>query len=322
MPPDAPRPPWSVMIPAYNATDTLPETLGSVLAQDPGPDAMQVEVVDDHSTQGDCAALVERIGRGRVAYHLQPRNLGVSGNLTDCIRRARGHLVHLLHADDLVEPEFYARMHRPFKADPRVGAAFCRHAFIDSDGRRISLSPLERLESGVLEHGASRLAEEQRIMTPAMVVRRAVYEDLGGFDDRLVCAEDWEMWVRIAARYPVWYEAEPLARYRMHDDSNTGRHFRTGEDMRYTALAIDLFLEYLPREIAAEVGPKARRTYAVSALRNAELLLRRQDRIGAAAQLREALRLSRKPAVLAQAGRLVLSCGASLLRRSHASSSK
>ena len=43
-------------------------------------------------------------------------------------------------------------------------------------------------------------------MTPCIVVRRSVYEELGGFDDRLACAEDWEMWVRVAARFPVYYE--------------------------------------------------------------------------------------------------------------------
>ena len=82
-------------------------------------------------------------------------------------------------------------------------------------------------------------------MTPSIVVRRDVYEALGGFDDRLRCSEDWEMWVRIAARYPVWYETEPLALYRMHANSNTGRHVRTAEDIRYTREAIDLF-EALP----------------------------------------------------------------------------
>ena len=303
------------MIPAYNAADTLAQTLASVLAQDPGPATMQIEVVDDASTQGDCGAVVARLGRGRVAFHRQVRNLGATGNFTDCIRRARGHLVHLLHADDLVEPGFYARMHRAFEPDPKVGAAFCRHFFIDAAGRELSLSPVERRESGILDQAARRLAEEQRIMAPAMVVRRDVYEELGGFDDRLACAEDWEMWVRIAAQYPVWYETEPLARYRMHDNSNTGRHLRSGEDMHYTAMAIALFLEHLPRDLAASVGPKARRTYALSALRSAGLLLQRRDWIGATAQIREALRLSRRPVVLAKAGRLLLAGGASILTR-------
>lgn len=292
------------MIPAYNAIATLPETLASVLAQDPGPAAMQIEVVDDCSTQDDPRPLVERIGRGRVGFFQQPHNLGVSGNLTACIRRARGWLVHLLHADDLVRDGFYTRMQRAFDREPAIGAAFCRHHFIDTGGGSLSLSPLERRESGLLENAAERLAEEQRIMTPAMVVRRSVYEALGGFDDRLVCAEDWEMWVRTAARYPIWYETEPLAEYRMHDDSHTGRHLRTAKDIRFTGLAITLFAEYLPPDMARRLVPKTRQTYALAALRSAETLLRRNDPVGAAAQAREALRLSRSRAVIARAARL------------------
>ncbi|HZG65515.1 MAG TPA: glycosyltransferase, partial [Herpetosiphonaceae bacterium] len=61
----APRPLWSVMIPTYNCARYLRGTLESVLAQDPGPDHMQIEVVDDGS-QDDPAAVVAEVGRGRV----------------------------------------------------------------------------------------------------------------------------------------------------------------------------------------------------------------------------------------------------------------
>jgi hypothetical protein len=136
-------------------------------------------------------------------------------------------------------------------------------------------------------------------MTPSIVVRRDVYEALGGFDDRLRCSEDWEMWVRIAARYPVWYEKEPLALYRMHANSNTGRHVRTAEDIRYTREAIDLFEAHLPSARAAQIVRKAKERYALAAIRTAKSLLATRDLDAARAQLAEALRLSRSPRVLA-----------------------
>lgn len=310
------------MIPAYNAVPTLADTLDSVLGQDPGPGAMQIEVVDDCSTQKGMKDLVKRISGGRIEYVRQPRNLGVAGNLNACIRRARGTLVHLLHADDLVMPGFYERMRLAFEAEPGIGAAFCRHEFVDGDGRVLSLSPLERDEPGVLDRAAERLAVEQRIMTPSIAVRRSVYENLGGFDERLVCAEDWEMWVRIAARYPIWYEPEPLACYRMHDESNTGRHRRSAEDVRYTGMAIALFAGHLSPELAARVIPLARATYARAALRTADALLERGDRAGAAAQLREALRLSRSRTVLVDAIRLGRRACLRVLRRAYARSAR
>src|SRR5215204_402078 len=94
------RPLWSVMIPSYNCARSLPETLESVLLQDPGPRAMQIEVVDDCSTEGDPEALVMELGRGRVSYFRQPENIGHSRNFNTCLQRSRGHLVHLLHGDD------------------------------------------------------------------------------------------------------------------------------------------------------------------------------------------------------------------------------
>jgi len=293
------RPAWSVMIPTYHCARYLGETLRSVLAQDPGPDAMQIEVIDDHSTQDDPESVVREVGRGRVAFFRQPANVGITRNFATCIARSRGQLVHLLHGDDMVRDGFYASLQSAFDVDRSIGAAFCRQIFVDGNGDWIGLSPLEQPRSGRLEGALEWLATEQRIMTPSIVVRRNVYEALGSFDDRLRCSEDWEMWVRIASRYPVWYEKEPLALYRMHANSNTGRHVRTAEDIRYTREAIDLFQAHLPPARAADIVRTAKQRYALAAIRTARPLLATRDLDAARAQLAEALRLSRSPRVLA-----------------------
>jgi glycosyltransferase involved in cell wall biosynthesis len=304
VPEGEPRPLWSVMVPTFSCADLLAQTLASVLAQDQGPERMEIEVVDDHSTRDDPRAVVDAVGRGRVSFFRQPQNQGTVGNLNTCLARSRGRLVHLLHGDDAVREGFYSRMQRAFDKDPEIGAAFCRQIFVDGAGRWLSISTLEQLEAGRLTDQICRLASEQRIMTPSIVVRRDVYERLGGFDRRLICAEDWEMWVRIAATYPIAYDTEPLALYRLHDNSNTGRHIRTAEDIRYTRYAIDLFATYLPPDIAPGTTKKARRTYALSALRMADSLLAR-DPPAAAAQIKEAIKLSRSRSIILRAVRLL-----------------
>lgn len=278
------------MIPTYNCARFLRQTLESVLAQDPGPDVMQIEVVDDGSTD-DPEAIVRAVAPGRVAFFKQTANVGHIRNFETCLNRARGHVVHLLHGDDYVLDGFYARLGRGLEAHPEAGAAFCRQFYVGETGRRGETAPLERDESGILDDWLRRIAVEQRILTPSIVVRRSVYERLGGFDDRLVCAEDWEMWVRIAAHYPFWYEVEPLAAYRMHDASNTGRHVADGGNFFYTRMAIEIFTAYLPEREAAALARAARHTYAKSALETARALLRKRSLAGAAAHVREALRL-------------------------------
>jgi glycosyltransferase involved in cell wall biosynthesis len=75
------RPLWSVMIPTYNCAHFLRRTLESVLDQDPGPDFMQIEVVDDCSTADDPRTVVDQIGCGRVGFYRKPQNEGAIKNV-------------------------------------------------------------------------------------------------------------------------------------------------------------------------------------------------------------------------------------------------
>ena len=304
-----PRPFWSVMIPTYHCARFLRQTLESVLAQDPGPEVMQIEVVDDDSALDDPESVVAEVGQGRVTFYRQPQNVGHTKNFETCLKRARGKVIHLLHGDDYILNGFYHKLHQAFETQPGIGAAFCRQIFMDAAGNWEAYSPLEQPESGILNNGLEHLALEQRIMTPSIVVRRDVYERLGGFDSRLVCSEDWEMWVRIASRYPIWYQTEPLAAYRMHFASNTGRHVRNGDDMRFTRMAIEIFKSYLPQEKAEEISRKAREIYALSALDMAYSLFLKGDLTATAAQAREAISLSSSPKVMQRIGGFLLRAG-------------
>lgn len=299
------RPTWSVMIPTYNCARFLAECLRSVLDQAPGPDEMQIEVIDDGSSD-DVEAVVRAVAGDRVIFHRQPHNVGHIRNFATCLSRSRGRYVHLLHGDDRVEPGFYAALQEGFESSPEIGAAFCRHRFIDAEGRELSIPDVEQPEAGLLAGGVERLAEEQRIMTPSIVVRREAYEELGGFDPRLACAEDWEMWVRIAAHYPVWYEPSVLSGYRMHQASNSGRHFRMAEELGYTRRAIKIFADYLPPPRARAIVRRARLTYADTALNNARKFARSGDRRGMRAHLMEAIKMSSSPTVLRRAAGIAL----------------
>ncbi|HEV2149873.1 MAG TPA: glycosyltransferase [Longimicrobiaceae bacterium] len=295
----APRPLWSVMIPTFNCARYLARTLESVLAQDPGPERMQIEVVDDCSSLDDPAAVAREVGGGRVGFFRHPANVGQVANFNACLRRSRGRLVHLLHGDDSVRPGFYERMASAFEAEPAVGAAFCRYLVMDEEDRWIHVAALEEPRSGVLEGWLERIGTGQRLQTPGMVVRREVYERLGGFDDRLRYCEDWEMWVRIAAHYPVWYEPEPLAVYRVHRMSVSGTDVRTGENGEHLRRAIRINREHLPADRADEISRRAVRNNAFACVRRAFRFANAGEPDAAWAQVREAVRFSRSPTVLA-----------------------
>src|SRR5437764_8146846 len=151
LPVDNGRPLWSVMIPTYNPRpDYLEETLHSVLQQDPGPEQMQIEVIDDRSTDDVAAQTIRRVGGGRVSFHAELQNRGLANTWNRCIERARGHWVHILHQDDIVLPGFYDRM-RKGAEQRKAGAIFCRHATTNSNGHWIELSERSRDSTGFLD---------------------------------------------------------------------------------------------------------------------------------------------------------------------------
>ena len=254
--PDVQRPLWSVMIPTYNCAEYLRETLTSVLAQDLGPDLMQIEVIDDCSTQDDPKAIVEELGKGRVQFYQQPQNIGYIKNFETCLQRSDGKLIHLLHGDDYVRHGFYRKTQRLFEDYPQIGAAFCRHIYMDSMGHWKLISPLEQQHSGILENGLEQIVLGAPLQCVAMVVRRDVYEHLGGFDRRFVCCyEDREMWMRIAVHYPIGYETDPLAVYRlMSHKSLTKRTIRSGEYAQDINKGLAIFESYILKESISEIS--------------------------------------------------------------------
>lgn len=306
VPEHIPRPLWSVMIPTYNCAYYLRQTLISVLEQDPGPEIMQIEVVDDCSTRDDPEAVVAEVGHGRVGFYRQPKNIGHTGNFNTCLQRSRGQLIHLLHGDDCVREGFYTTLRHAFEVAPHIGAAFCRDIRMDEHGHWQSISRILQLESGILHDWLETIAVGQRLQAPAMVVRRNVYEHLGGFDRRIsYYGEDWEMWVRIAAHYQVWYEVAPLALYRLHSASLSGRTVRTGENGKDLRQAIEINRSHLPPAKASMLTNKAKENFALACLRRARRLLEAGEIQAPLAQVREALRTSRSANVIMQAAFLL-----------------
>jgi glycosyltransferase involved in cell wall biosynthesis len=239
------RPRWSVMIPAYNCSEYLIRNIQSVLSQAPGFDLMQIEVVDDCSTDADVESLVREIGVGRVGYFRQPENVGSLRNFETCLNRANGHYIHLLHGDDEVKYGFYREIENLFSTFPEAGAAFTGFTFIDDNNLRLYDNDVLLEQPAIVDNWLYRIARSQLVQVPAIVVKRYVYEKLGGFY-AVHYGEDWEMWVRIAAHYPVAHSPERLALYRVHENNITSRYFLSGQSMTDAMKVVEMIQEFLP----------------------------------------------------------------------------
>lgn len=287
---DEKRPLWSVMIPTFNRTEYLEQALECVLAQDLGPDKMHIEVIDNCSTKSDPEALIKKVGQQRISFYRQPENIGLVRNLTTCIQRSRGHLVHILHDDDLVAPGFYNQMQEAFEKEPSIGAAFCQTRFVTAKGRSIKLFKKQRKTPGILKNWLERIAVENLIQPPSIVVKRSVYENLGGFNPNLVHACDWEMWTRIAAHYPVWYEPQALGCSRMHSFSESADFIRSAENIIDERRAIDIIYAHLPSSKAARLYKQVNLNCTLWNITGASRIFASGNSAAAFTQVREALR--------------------------------
>lgn len=308
------RPFWSVMIPVYNpAEGLLRETINGVLAQDPGPNDMEIEVVDNCSTRGDIEKLVREIAGDRIRFYRQPQNVGAIENFNTCIRRAHGEWVHILHGDDTVRPEFYGCARAAILKHPEAEALACRTIYIDGDGIWIGLSDVEAREPTLLgESFVTRQLITQRIQFVGMVARRSTYERLGGFRPELRHCTDWDMWNRIAITGKLLYLPDPLACYRIYGGADTSAQVRTGQNVVDEQRAIDMACSYVPPDKVSSFYRDAMKEAAIRALRRMRIHWTGGERRIALIQLRAALRCSVALGVLA---RLVLIVGALIENR-------
>jgi glycosyltransferase involved in cell wall biosynthesis len=230
------------MIPVYNRTRHLAEALDSVLAQGFDRSKMQIEVIDDCSTEMDVGALVEAQYGDRVSFFRQPRRLGLASNWNACIERAKGELVHILHDDDFVATGYYAEIEALARKHPHVGLYATRNFGVDDDSIITWVSNRVR----ELERPAKAIEPflyETSIQCAAVTVRRTTYRSLGGFRLDMGYVTDCEMWARVTASHGAIISPKILAAYRMGNGTETRKVLRTAEAIRDISRLNDLMAQ-------------------------------------------------------------------------------
>jgi glycosyltransferase involved in cell wall biosynthesis len=200
----------SVVIPAYNASRYIAETLRSVLAQTLPPD--EVLVIDDGSTD-DTAAVAERFGppvrviRRANARQAASRNFGV--------QEARGEWVAFIDSDDLWAVDKLEKQMLELARNPQADLCYtARVHFVEEDG-------VKRVESVIAVPDASgidaALARNTTFLPSSVVMRRSTFLRSGGFDTQFKVVEDWDLWMRLLNSGTVFAGCrEPLLQYRIH----------------------------------------------------------------------------------------------------------
>jgi len=196
----------SVVIPAYNAMNYLPETVESVLRQ--SFTDFEVLIIDDGSSD-HIVQWASQIADPRVRL-ISQENQGLPGARNTGITQAHGEYIAFLDADDLWELTKLEKQVRCLDNNPAVGLVHTWMLLVDEQGKSTGRVMKSNGEGDIWK----QLVERNIIACPSVIVRRCCFEAVGIFDINLRSIEDWDMWLRIASRYPFAVIKEPLAYYR------------------------------------------------------------------------------------------------------------
>jgi teichuronic acid biosynthesis glycosyltransferase TuaG len=203
----------AVVIPYFNAARYIGVAIESVLAQTYGP--VDVILVDDGSTDDLEGAIAEF--RNRVTVITQP-NSGQGAARNRGIAEATGAAyVAFLDADDRWHSEKTARQVALLESQPECALVHTAIRLIDSTAQGVQGSLLlPVLNRPARDRCLRQLIDGNSIIVSSVMVRRSVLED-EPFATDISGVEDWDMWIRLAARTRFAYIDEPLIDYRVHD---------------------------------------------------------------------------------------------------------
>ena len=198
----------TVLMPVYNAARYVGDAVRTILAQTCS--SFELLVIDDGSTD-DSPRIVASFDDSRVRIVRNDRNLGLTPSLNRGLALARGEIIARQDADDLSEPMRLERQLAFLDANPDVAVVGSWYRKIDETGqplgdRRLPLSDTE-LKWALLSYCP--------IVHSAAMFRRDDILVLGGYDERFVYAQDFDLWSRVARHHRLANLPEFLVRYRL-----------------------------------------------------------------------------------------------------------
>ena len=193
----------SVVIPTFNRASVISRALESVFLQTRAPD--EILVVDDGSTDNTAERVRAEFPGVRL---IEQENRGVSAARNAGIRAATGTWIALLDSDDEWLAEKLDRQLRAVAANIEANTVLCHTDEIwIRRGRRVNPMKKVRKHGGhIFEHCLPLCV----ISPSSVLLHRRLFETVGGFDEDLPACEDYDLWLRVTARFPVLFLDEPL----------------------------------------------------------------------------------------------------------------
>jgi glycosyltransferase involved in cell wall biosynthesis len=248
----------SVIIPAYNAADTIARAVDSVLAQSHHVD--EILIIDDGSTD-NTAEIVRNYGE--AIRYLYQENTGLAGAMNYGIEQAKGEWIAVLAADDEWLPNFVASHIRLISKNPDTKWTYCHYERVTQNGCLCMQAPQaikEEIEcKGSLSYFRAMLAGF-KMGACGFMIKRDVFDELGKYDLAMWSGQDRDMWQRIGLRYPRVAVCRGVCwRYYIGSPSSLSRRGRGCRDLQLKSVCRNMRRAMdLGPEVVNEYRPYAR----------------------------------------------------------------
>lgn len=216
----------SIIVPTFNRLKYLRRTLASVFQQT--FQDWELLIADDGS-DGDTRAYLQTLAdpRVRVLWLRHSGRPAVARNAA--LREAKGEYVAFVDSDDLWTPTKLQIQIASLRSRPRCRWSYTRFVLVDESGKP---TDWQRLRSWPVPHGwifDNLVKSETVIAVPSVMVCRRLLQQVGGFDEDLIMCEDYDLWLRLAARSEVDAIDEPCALVTRHAE-HSGDEITSFED--------------------------------------------------------------------------------------------
>jgi len=203
----------SVIIPVFNGAKYLAEALQSVFSQMRRD--YEVIVVNDGSTD-DSIEICKQFPDVRIIHQ---ENQGQSAARNAGVRHARGEYIAFLDQDDRWYPEKLARQVPILEEGPIYGMVYSNADQIDKDGRIVDRNVLDLASVQPKRSIMDCLGADMFIVPGTVLIRRRLFEQIGGFDERLTGYEDDDLFRRVFQTSRIHYIRDSLLQWRIYSTS-------------------------------------------------------------------------------------------------------
>lgn len=237
----------SVVTATYNRANYLPGTIGSVLGQT--YPHLEYHVVDDGSTDNTKEVVAPLLVDPRLQYHVQSnRGQAVARNVG--LAHAKGEYLCFLDSDNLWEREKIASQLNEFEAHPEADIIYGDIKAIDEEGNPLDVPNMKRYSGRITE----MLLRDNFVTFNTAMIRRRCYDELGGLDERIRRADDYEFFLRYSTRCRFLYVPKVCVQYRIQRNqisSNKEARFESNRSI------LENFMKQHPELVSEEIRKTA-----------------------------------------------------------------